>query len=258
MKHISFLLITFFLGFTHLQAQNHIRGNGNVTKENRSVGSFDAIDIGGEVNVFLTQGNSNSIEIEADENLHKYIVTEVHGSKLTIKNEKDIKDAKALNVYIEFKEINELHGGGATDIVAYTAISTSNNFDLSASGAVDIELKKGLKCGDLNVGSSGASDLYIKNLVAKKVDAHASGSSDLEMDGTANSIALSASGSSDISAKNLVVKTANISASGSSDIYINVTESIIAEASGSSDIYYSGNPEIQRIKTGAAADIVKQ
>ena len=258
MKHISLLLITFFLGFIHLQAQNHIRGNGRVTKENRSVGNFDAINIGGEVNVFLTQGTKNSIEIEADENLHQYIVTEVQGGKLTIKNEKDIKDAEALNVYVEFKEIDELHGGGATDIIAYTAISISSNFDLSASGAVDIELKKGLKCGDLKVGSSGASDLYIKKLDAKDVDAHASGSSDLVMDGSANSIYLSASGSSDIEAKDLVVKTADITASGSSDISINVTERISAEASGSSDIYYRGNPEIQRIKAGAASDIVKQ
>ena len=259
MKQISFLLIiaTFFT-YSQLHAQRSVRGNGNLVKKSRNIGNFSAIEIGGEVNVFLSQGSSNSIEIEADENLHEYIITEISGDKLVIKNEVDIKDAKKLDIYVVFKEIDELYGHGATDIEALTAIKTSNNFKLSASGAVDIELKKGLTCQNIAMSSSGSSDLYVDKLDAQDLDAKVSGSSDLELEGTANSIVLSSSGASDIDAKNLIVKTANVTASGSSDIYIHVTEKLSAVASGSSDVYYSGNPDIQMIKSNAAADIVKQ
>ena len=108
MKTLPFLLLLTFLSSSVLYAQKSVRGNHNVTKTTRNVGSFSEIDLGGSINVYLTQGNKNEIVIEADENLHEYIKTEISGEKLIVKNKENIRDAEKLDVYITFKEINAL------------------------------------------------------------------------------------------------------------------------------------------------------
>lgn len=256
MKKLPFLLLFTFLSSTVLFAQRYIRGNHNVTKTTRNVGNFSEIKAGGSVNVFLTQGNKNEIVIEADENLHEYIITEVSGSKLMIKNKEQIRDAEKLDVYVTFKEINALEGSGATDIVALSKIQTSRKFFLSGSGATDMLLKKGLSSNSLDLNGSGSADIEVMNVTTNNVEANMSGSVDLEIDGKAEDFTVGASGSSDVIAKELVVSAATISATGSADVSVHTTNSISVNATGSSDVYYWGNPSNKMINSSRAADVM--
>jgi len=256
MRKLPFVLLFTFLSSTVLFAQKYIKGNHNVTKTTRNVGSFSEIKAGGSVNVFLTQGNKNEIVIEADENLHDYIITEVSGKKLTIKNKEQIRDAEKLDVYVTFKEINALEGSGATDIVALNKIQTSKEFFLSGSGATDVLLKKGFSSNSLELDGSGSADIEMVNVSTNNVTANLSGSVDLEIDGKAETLTIGASGSSDFLAKQLIVSSATISTSGSSDVSVHTTNSISVNATGSSDVYYWGNPSNKMINSSRAADVM--
>ena len=44
-------------------------GNGNVVKQERKVAAFNAIDVSGAFDVYITQGSVQSVFVEADDNL---------------------------------------------------------------------------------------------------------------------------------------------------------------------------------------------
>ncbi|OGO16907.1 MAG: hypothetical protein A2Z14_01960 [Chloroflexi bacterium RBG_16_48_8] len=54
-----------------------IQGSRNIITEARDVGGFNRIELEGMGKVILTQGEEESLTIEADDNLMEYITTEV-------------------------------------------------------------------------------------------------------------------------------------------------------------------------------------
>ena len=61
-----------------------VRGSGDIVKESRDVDGFDRIVVTGAGTVIITQGGSESLTIETDDNLMEYIETEVSGNTLEI------------------------------------------------------------------------------------------------------------------------------------------------------------------------------
>lgn len=72
------------------------KGNGNVKKQDREIASFSSISSSSGINVYLMQGDKESVTVEADENLLDLIVTRVKGDELIIKTEDPIRRAKDL------------------------------------------------------------------------------------------------------------------------------------------------------------------
>ena len=68
----------------------HFRMNGeNLVRQERSVSGFNALEISGAIEVNLTQGNKESLVIEADSDYIDKIVTEVQGKTLKIYPERN-------------------------------------------------------------------------------------------------------------------------------------------------------------------------
>ena len=61
-----------------------VRGSGDVIVEERDVSDFEEILVTGAGRVIVTQGGSESLSIETDDNLMQYIETEVRGNTLEI------------------------------------------------------------------------------------------------------------------------------------------------------------------------------
>ena len=86
-----------------------VRGNGQVQIEERTISeSFSAIKATEGLDVYLTQGNNESITIEADENLHDLIVTEVIEGVLKIHTKENIGKATSKKIMVSFKTINAI------------------------------------------------------------------------------------------------------------------------------------------------------
>jgi hypothetical protein len=64
------------------------KGSGNVITKKIELTEFDAINIDGQAQVFISQGNSPSVEISIDSNLYEYVKAEVSGKKLKIFEDK--------------------------------------------------------------------------------------------------------------------------------------------------------------------------
>lgn len=235
---ISKLTVVLFLAvFTSscgIDMLNRIEGDRNVITEKRKVDdNFTRVKASNGLDVYITQGSKHSITVEADENLHEIIITEVEGNTLKIYTERNIWRAKSRKVHITVTE----------DIEGIKATSGSDVYSEGIIRAKNIELST----------SSGA-DMRIE-IDADIVDSSSSSGSDLKISGKANSHSANASSGSSISAYNLESKDVTAKVSSGADISVNATESINARASSGGDIRYKGNPERVNKKSSSGGGI---
>ncbi|HUM88921.1 MAG TPA: DUF2807 domain-containing protein, partial [Prolixibacteraceae bacterium] len=57
-----------------------VKGNGKVTKENRSVNSFQGVSASAGIDVYLFAGDEEKVIVETDENLQDCLITKVKGN----------------------------------------------------------------------------------------------------------------------------------------------------------------------------------
>lgn len=231
-----------------------IKGNGNVITESRDASqNFSKITARGSVNIFLKQGDTQKVEIEAEDNIMPIVKIEIKNDELTARTEGNMSTKKGVNIHITYKELNTITSSGSTDIFVESLLK-SENISLASSGSSDINIEN-LEAENINLTSSGSSDIKIKHARATSFALDLSGASDVKIsEGMVDNLTATTSGSSDLLADNLETRNATLTSSGSSDIKIRVSEKLTAQSSGSSDIYYNGNPkEVVESKTGSSS-----
>ncbi len=211
-----------------------IKGNGNVTKQERQLDSFSSLDVGGAFKVFLTQGDKEFVIVEADENLLDVISTEVRGNTLVIKTTQDIRDSEALNIYLTFKNLDEMDISGACRLIG----------------------ENKMKFGDLDLECSGASDVELK-FAAQELSLDFSGASQIELYGSAESVDLDLSGASGFDGYDLEADINNVDVSGASHAKIFVNNELSAEVSGAASLKYKGDPVIKEHDVSGAGSMRK-
>lgn len=195
------------------------RGNGNVVKQERKVESFNAIDVSGAFEVYLSQGTNQSVFVEADENLLPMIRTEVRGGTLMIGNEKPIRNSKSLKVYITVPELKSIE----------------------LSGAVNLTSQNKLSFTELGLEISGATETNLE-LAVQKLEINSSGGSKMRFTGMANKVDLDVSGAADIQAYDLMAEVVSVNISGAGDAEVYATKELYADVSGAASVRYKGDP----------------
>ncbi len=216
-----------------------IKGDGNSTSIERSVGDYDQIAVSGWFDVDLVNGNEGDLTLEGESNLLEYIVTEVKSGKLVIKVKKgyNLKPSnwnEGIRITVPVDRIDAVSLSGSGDIVGKTTIK-SGNFKTAMSGSGDITL----------------------SIEADSMTASMSGSGDITLKGKTGNFDASVSGSGDIRAYDLEAEVVDATVSGSADIKVTATEMLKARVSGSGDISYRGNPKKLDTKTSGSGDISK-
>lgn len=232
---LSVILIALFMFNSNLTyAWKSISGNGNVIKQDREISSFTGIEVGGAFHVFLTQGDKESLTVEADENLLEIIETRVRGGVLEIETTENIRDSKALNLYITFKDLD----------------------NLDISGACQLNGENKFKLKNLELECSGASDVSIK-ISAGAIDMDCSGASQIDLFGTAESVNLDLSGASQLDAVELEIAKGTFDISGASHAKVFVTSELKADVSGAGSLKYKGDAKLVEHDVSGAGSIKK-
>ena len=212
---------------------NRIDGNRNVVTEDRKIeGDFTRVKVSSGIDLYLTQGDEVSLTVEADENLHDYIKTEVDGDQLKIYVDGNIWRAKARKVHLTVTTLEELRATSGSDVIAKSVI----------------------KAQDLEVSTSSGADLRMEVKAENLVTSSSSGS-DLRISGTADTHNTSASSGSSVNAYQLESKDVTAKVSSGADIGVFASESIDARASSGGDIRYKGNPEKVNKKTSSGGGV---
>lgn len=215
---------------------NGVKGNGNVTTEERTINeSFTSIKATEGLNVYLTQSDSESITVEADENLHEFIITEIKEGVLKIHTEESIGRSKSKKVLVSFKDISSITSTSGSDVYSTNSINTD----------------------ELKLKTTSGSDMKLE-VNTSILDCKSTSGSNLRLSGTTDKLFAEATSGSDIKAGDLKAESSQVKATSGADITINTSKKLTAKATSGGDIKYYGNPETVEKSDGVSGSISKQ
>lgn len=223
MKKLLILILVFTGQQIFAQPWKTIKGDGNMKTETRTVTGFSSLSSHGAIDVNINYGNSNSIQIEADENLLPYIETSVENGKLIIQTRKNVnlRSPRKMVVSVSMTKINALQLSGSGNIEADGSFSSEEETKIMVSGSGNIHLASA-SFKTVNIAISGSGNIVLKG-------------------GTARSVLVSVSGSGNADCSDIAADNAEVKISGSGNAKVNINKSLSANISGSGNVYYKGS-----------------
>jgi len=215
---IIFMAVLIFMG-TNIHAE----------QEKRNVSTFNGISLKVSAELYLTQGNNQSVSINAEPSTLENLVTEVKGHVLIIRSiKKDFfssaKPNKNIKIYITCPDISSISVTGSGTVFNKNPL-TSRIIDISVMGSGNIVL-------------SGLNSESVKGTIM------GSGKISLASRNVANEFKLFISGVGYYKGAEFPVKIADVKISGSGDAVVNATNDLDVHISGSGQVLYTGNPNI--------------
>jgi hypothetical protein len=231
-KILSAILIGLFL-VVNAQAQNwqSIKGEGKVVTQEIQLENIHGVGLGISGKLILTQGNTQRITIEGQQNIIDNIKREVHGGDWNIEFIKNVKDAEPVTITITLPMLDEI--------------------DLSGSGTVT-STNKFAHLNELEIGIAGSGHLEF-DFEAKSTELSLSGSGKAMLSGESKELEINISGSGNVTAKDLTTGACEVSISGSGNAAVNVNGDLKAAISGSGDVTYKGQANVDASISGSGS-----
>jgi hypothetical protein len=243
-----------------------VAGSGKVTTENRKVGDFSRITLAGIGDVYVTQGDSTSVSIEAEDNLIPYFDTTVEGDTLKI-GVKDqytgitLRPTKPVKFHVTSPKVDGLTLAGSGNFFAGALQSTDFGLSLLGSGNITVESLtvsnldiRLAGSGNINAGSvdtagltaniAGSGNIKLDTVKATTVKSTIAGSGDLSLTGEATDQNIAILGSGDYLAGGLNIKSATLQVTGSGNSQVAAADTLNVTILGSGDVDYSGSPHM--------------
>ncbi len=238
-KQILLIISAFVFATGFAQEEKKLVFDANA--QERKVGPFNAIEISGAINLYLSQGKEEAVAVSSSEpELLEKIKTVVRNNTLYIS-----LDTKGMS----------WKSWGNNQIKAY--VTFTDLIKLEASGACNIKSAGKMKLDDVKVELSGASD-FNGEIEAGNIRIDLSGASQVSLKGTADKATYLASGASSIKAFEFATNFCKIDASGASSVRVLANKEISAEASGASSIQYKGEAMIKDFNSSGASSVKRK
>ncbi len=172
-----------------------VAGSGDIVTEEREVGSFRSISIGGGVDVELVVDPSavQSVSVTYDDDLLDRVEPRVEGDVLIVELSGIVNViGSGRFVSITMSEVDTIEASGGSDL---TATGETDSYQLNASGGSDSDLS-GLIASFVAVSVSGGADARI--FASESAVGKASGGSDITVLGNPAQLNISTSGGADV------------------------------------------------------------
>jgi len=231
---ISFIAFISLLLFTTCSKENSfdcLKSTGTIITEKRNLPDFNSIFIEDNIDVYIVQDTFRNVKIEAGKNIISNIKTEVTEKTLFIKNANKCNWVrsykKKIKVFVTTNDLTTITHDGEGLITSNDTLKTDTLF-LHITGAGDIRFNINAKLIWL--------DMYVLGNV--------------ELSGVTDRLNASVNSFGHLLTKGLICKECNILSTGEGDAYVYCKETLKATIKHVGNIYYYGNPEVERIITG--------
>lgn len=209
-------------------------GSGQVISRDIAVEDFTAIELDYPAQVTVTQGESVSVTIEAEDNLLPGLQVRVKGDTLQIfykvEDGKHVNPTRPVKIAIVVKDLEDV------------------NFD--SAGKLTIE---GVETKALSVSVNGAGDLQLKEIAVDTLSVDLSGAGSMNASGKADHFTLVLSGFGSFNGKELHNQTADVNLSGAGSATVWVDDELDAQISGAGSVNYYGSPEVSKQISGVGS-----
>ena len=209
-----------------------VKGNGIVRKQDRPLAHFAAIELSLPAQVEVRIGATESVTIEADENILPLVDTRIEDGALQLRTTKRNVNLEpgTLKIIVNAKEIRALAVGG--------------------SGNMTVPALRSPKL-DLAIGGSGSID--VKQLQSDRVEAAIGGSGNVKVGGTARKFSVTIGGSGDVQARELKADEVEVSIGGSGSATLWPVSMLRTSIAGSGDVKYYGDPVTKSTIVGSGS-----
>ena len=219
MKKILFFSLLILLGF----GCRFKSGSGNVVSENRTETNFTGISTSQGFEVEVVTGEDYSVKIDADDNLMKYVVTEIRGTVLKVGLENNVN-------------VRNAHLKARITAPSIETVWASSGASVTVKGYM-----KGAEKVTLDASSGGTIRAAVD---APVVSVEASSGSQVMLSGRTQVLKYSASSSGSIDAFELLSENAKVSASSGASVKVHASIKLDASASSGGNIKYRGGASV--------------
>lgn len=272
--YLSIITLIFSTSILLAQKAEKIKGSKVVTTSQKEIKSFNAIEIGDNLEINLEKGDKNEIKIEADDNLHDIINLEVQDDILMISTSKEAQGFKKLSVKITYT--NDLNLVTTKDESVVNAIQeiildnitfktfdksklflnvNSKNFILQSNDKSKIELNLKGENSFIELSKNATLKALI-NSVDLKCDLYQKANAVIEGDATNANLRLD--NSAELNARNFNIKNGNLAIEGNANCSILAENSIAISATDRAEIALFGTPKIEINKLEGEAKLLKK
>ena len=187
-----------------------VEGSGNVITESREVSGFNEIVLGGTGRVVVAVTGTESLTIEAEDNIMPLLETRVSNGRLRLDTSGSISPTVDIVYTITAATLDGLVISGSGIVEAEAIDGTDFRADISGSGDVDVE---GTISGLLSVSISGSGEFDGESLTAPEGQVDVSGSGNAVVNVT-DVLEVSVSGSGDVEYVGQPTVDSDVSGSG--------------------------------------------
>jgi hypothetical protein len=214
-----------------------LTGSGSTMTVERTVGNFNKVSVSDGINLFIEQGSSKTLTIEAEDNLISRIGTRVIFGKLTIGFTGFsfiARSTRPINVYVEAEELKDIELSGEANIKCDDLKTDALEIDITGESTADLAVQ----CNSLVVDATGGSVIDIEGVTDRQ---------EIELNSWA-----------DYNAAGLNSREcfAEVNSGASADV--DVSEKLIAEIHSNGVLNYTGSPDItQEISSGGSLNKIE-
>lgn len=238
MKKLFLSFIT-FLSLVAFAQDNKVITDANATVRTLN-GPFTAISVSSGIDLYLTQGNEESLAISASE--EKYMTrfkTEVVNGTLKIYYDNNgvtwtSHENRKLKAYVSFKTLEKLHGSAGSEVTVKGSITAGN-----------LEMKF----------SSGSA--FNGQVTAKELTVEQNSGSGMHISGKAEKMTIDVSSGADFKGYDLTVDYCDAKASSGGAVHITINKELSAKANSGGGIRYKGTALIRDININSGGLVKK-
>jgi hypothetical protein len=241
------------------------RGSGNVIQKAIPVKPFNQLTIEISVDVYIHQGEIETLIVEADEKLFPYLCIHVIDERLRLAFAKEVTNIYPSRPYkfnLVVKDLSSMTVSGSADVYSQGIDGSrlevnlggpgklmvmdirSEHVEINHTGSGEINVEN-LETGKLSLHLDGSGDIRIGSLHAQVIDVQSTGSGNVMISGEAVEQRINLIGSSDYVAGDLCSERIIVSmvATGKATVWATKTLDVrIAPGIGS--IAYYGDPKL--------------
>jgi hypothetical protein len=207
-----------------------VRGSGSVEEKVYEVSDFSSVDLATVGKLVVEMGETETLRVEAEENLLKYFEVKVHDGELRISDRENVNlvPIKGVFFYLTVKELEKI----------------------TISGLGDVELPA-IAAPEFSVEISGGGNVDVEELTADVLDVEISGVGDLSVDGgKVGQQTIVITGGGNYVARHLESAVADIQVNGLGRATVRVSDRLDVTISGGGSVEYFGDPSVNQDVSG--------
>ena len=173
-KSLTLILAVVLTGCNQIGGIASVQGSGTAKSETRSVSGFSGVVVSGQGTVTISVTGTESLTIEADDNILPLLTSDVNGGRLELgtKPNNSISPKIGPTYTLTVKSLDEIVLSGSANITATDLSATKLTVTLSGSGIITTSGQ----ADNLSVMLSGSGRFAGYDLIAKSVSVVLSGS----------------------------------------------------------------------------------